>query len=160
EIKKKVYKVWKRWEEVTKLELEHAVYKQMILRDVNNYIAETEDGSIKYKGAFEIDVAYHKNRSQRIVPIAVSRYFIDNIPVEETINKHLSVGDYENIENQGIYDFCLGKKIKSNQKYSLEKSLDRELPTHKTKEEKRDFLEQNGWIERSQNEWINDFEDF
>lgn len=160
ETKQKVYRVWKWWEKLTGLELEHAVYKQMILRDVNNYIAEMEDGSIKYKGAFEIDVDYHKNRSQRIVPIAVRRYFIDDIPPEETINNHLSSGDYGEIENQGIYDFCIGKKIKSNQKYSLEKELDRKLPKHKTKEEKRDFLESYGWLERSQNEWMNDYEDF
>lgn len=160
EVKQKVYVVWKWWEKLTGLELEHAVYKQMILRDVNNYIAEMEDGSIKYKGAFEIDVDYHKNRSQRIVPIAVRRHFIDNIPPEETIKNHLSSGDYGKIENQGIYDFCIGKKIKSNQKYSLEKELDRNLPTHKTKEEKRDFLESYGWLERNQNEWINDYEDF
>lgn len=160
QIKRKVYDIWKWWEELTKLELEHAVYKKMIIRDVNNYLAEMEGGSIKYKGAFEIDVDYHKNRSQRVVPIAVRRYFIDGISVEETIKNHLSVGDYGDIENQGIYDFCIGKKIKSNQKYSLEKQVERKLPNHPTKEQKQEFLEENGWLERSQNEWINDQEDF
>lgn len=159
-IKKRVYAVWKWWEKLTKLELEHAVYKQMILRDVNNYLAEMEDGSIKYKGVFEIDVDFHKNRSQRIVPIAVRRYFIDGVSVEETIENHLTAGDYDGIENQGIYDFCIGKKIKSNQKYSLEKQLDRSLPEHKTKKEKQEFLKKNGWWERNQNEWVNDKEDF
>ena len=158
--KSRVYNVWKWWEGFTKLTLEHAVYKQMIIRDVNNYIAEMEDGSLKYKGAFEIDVELHKNRSQRIVPIAVKRYFIDNIPVEETVKNHLTSGNYGDIENQGIYDFCLGKKIKSNQRYTLEKEIERNLPNHETKEEKQEFLQSFGWTERSQNEWINDNEDF
>lgn len=161
EVKKKVYAVWKDWEKLTGLELEHAVYSQMIMRDVNNYIAQMEDGSVKLKGVFEIDMDFHKNRSQRIVPIAVKRYFIDNIPVEDTIKNHLNSSDYEDIENQGIYDFCLGKKIKSNQKYSLEKEVERNLPNHNCKEEKEDFLKRNGWSERSRNEWVNnDVSDF
>lgn len=159
-VKSKVYNIWKWWEGFTKLTLEHAVYKKMIIRDVNNYIAEMEDGSLKYKGAFEIDVELHKNRSQRIVPIAVKRHFIDNVPVEDTIKNHLTSGDYGEIENQGIYDFCIGKKIKSNQRYTLEKKVDRRLPKHDSKEEKEAFLIENGWEERDKNEWINDYEDF
>lgn len=160
EVKKQVYKVWKWWEGLTKLELEHAVYKQMIVRDVNNYLAEMDDGSIKHKGAFEIDMDFHKNRSQRIVPIAVRRYFIEGISVEETILNHMTSGDYGDIENQGIYDFCLGKKIKSNQKYSLERGLERDLPNHSNKDQQMEFLEEHGWTERSQNEWIDTSQDF
>lgn len=156
--KKEVYAVWKWFEELTKLKLEHAVYKKMILRDVNNYIAVLED-KVKLKGAFEIDVDLHKNRSQRIVPIAVKRYFVHNVPVEETITQHLIHGknygnsDEGGIENQGIYDFCIGKKIQSNQKYSLEKKTGLELPKHESKEEKQDFIESYGWKEFDQNKW-------
>lgn len=159
--KKQVYHICKWFEKFTGLELEYANYKKMIIRDVNNYIAILKDDSIKLKGAFEIDVDYHKNRSQRIVPIAVKRHFVHGVPVEDTITQHLVHNkNYGDIENQGIYDFCIGKKIKGNQQYSLEKKLNRVLPNHKNKEEQRDFLESNGWIEREQNEWINDYEDF
>ena len=156
--KKEVYAVWKWWEKLTSIGLEHAVYKKMIIRDVNNYIAVLDD-KVKLKGAFEIDVDYHKNRSQRIVPIAVRRYFTHGVPVEETITQHLvhkkNYGDITKggIENQGIFDFCIGKKIKHNQKYSLEEKLDRTLPVHNTKEEKHDFLKSNGWSEFEQNKW-------
>ena len=153
EVKKKVYTVWKWWEKLTGLQLEHNTYKQMILRDVNNYIAELEDGSLKFKGAFEIDVEYHKNRSQRIVPIAVKRHFVDGISVEDTIENHLTSGDYGDIENQGIYDFCIGKKIKSNQNYTLENPIERTLPKHKDDETKRKFLYENGWIKVEDNFW-------
>src|SRR5699024_318387 len=53
-IKNRVYAVWKWFEKMSKLTLEHAVYDKMFLRDVNNYIAVYENGDVKYKGAFEI----------------------------------------------------------------------------------------------------------
>jgi hypothetical protein len=92
----------------------------MFIRDVNNYGAIYLDGKVKLKGAFEIDVEPHKNRSERIVQIAVKRYLVNNVPIEDTIKNHLSVGNYGDIENQGIYDFCVGKKIQSNQNYTIE----------------------------------------
>jgi hypothetical protein len=118
--KREVYNVCLGIERLTNIQLEYSVYEKLFTRDINNYLGIDMNGKIKTKGAFEIDVDLHKNRSQRIVQIAVKRYFIDNISVEETIKNHLSVGDYGKIENQGIYDFCIGKKIQSNQHYTLE----------------------------------------
>lgn len=66
---------------------------------VNDYIALKTDGSLKNKGDFEIDKELHKNSSARIIPIALKRYFVDNIPVEETIKNH-----------DNIYDFCIRQK--------------------------------------------------
>lgn len=40
------------WEVMTNLKLEHASYKRMWIRDVNNYIAEYANGSLKRKGAY------------------------------------------------------------------------------------------------------------
>jgi hypothetical protein len=118
--KREVFDVWKWFEGITQLELEHVVYKKMFIRDVNNYGAIYLDGKVKLKGAFEINVEPHKNRSERIVQIAVKRYLVNNVPIEDTIKNHLSVGNYGDIENQGIYDFCVGKKIQSNQNYTIE----------------------------------------
>lgn len=42
----------KEWESVTRLTLEDANYKRMWIRDVNNYVAESFDGSLKMKGAY------------------------------------------------------------------------------------------------------------
>ena len=119
--KREVYNTCVSIENLTQLQLEYSVYDKLFTRDINNYLGIDTDGKIKTKGAFEIDVELHKNRSQRIVQIAVMRYFVYNVPVEETIKNHLSVGNYGKIENQGIYDFCIGKKIQSNQHYTLEK---------------------------------------
>jgi len=85
------YNICKRWEEKTKLVLEYDDYQKMIIRDVNNYCAININGKKKYKGAFEIDKvvgsepAYHKDNSFKIIPIALSEYFFNNIPIEQTI---------------------------------------------------------------------------
>ena len=46
-------KMWcKVWEEMTGLNLEDVLYSRMWIKDVNNYIAETMDGKLKSKGAY------------------------------------------------------------------------------------------------------------
>ena len=108
------------WEDLTQLEMEYTHYSKMVVSNVNNYIAVCTDGKVKYKGQFEIDkvrgasLVYNKDHSKRIVPLAVSRYFIDGIPVRETIENHLTNEDYGKVKNHGIFDFCLlakGKRI-------------------------------------------------
>lgn len=89
---------------LTGLEIETARYKQMVIRDVNNYFSEYLDyPDVKYKGCFEIDKEMHKDQSMRIVPIALSEYFIKGIPIETTIKNH-----------KDIYDFCI--RLKTNSK--------------------------------------------
>ena len=96
-----------RWQDITNLTLEYANYDTMVIADVNNYLAQTTDGKIKYKGRFEIDKvvgnepAYHKDNSFKIIPIALKDYFIYGIPIEDTIKNH-----------KDIYDFCGRQKFK------------------------------------------------
>jgi hypothetical protein len=118
--KRKVYDVCLEIEKLTQLQLEYSVYDKLFTRDINNYLGIDIDGKVKTKGCFDIDLELHKNRSERIVPIAIKRYFVNDVPVEDTIKNHLKVGNYGKIENQGIYDFCIGKKIQSNQNYTIE----------------------------------------
>ena len=118
--KREVYNVCLAIENLTQLQLEYDVYDKLFVRDINNYLSVNTKGKVKTKGAFDIDLELHKNRSERIVPLAIKRYFVNNVPVEETVRNHLSVGNYGEIENQGIYDFCIGKKIQSNQNYTIE----------------------------------------
>ena len=100
------YKICKEWETKTKLTLEYVEYSKMIIGDVNNYLAVTTKGKIKNKGRFEVDKvvgsepAYHKDNSFRIIPLALQEYFVNNIPIEETIRNHTN-----------IYDFCGRQKF-------------------------------------------------
>ena len=96
------WNICQEWEKQTNLILEYVAYSQMIIRDVNNYIAVTKkDNKIKYKGTFKPvsemlkDGEYHKNFSQNAVTLAVNDYFLKGISVEESLKN-----------NQNIYDFC------------------------------------------------------
>lgn len=95
------------WERITKLELEYAEYQKMVIRDVNNYIAIYDNGEYKLKGAFEVDKAWHKDPSMKIVPIALRDYYCKGIPIKDTIMSH-----------DDIYDFC--KMYKATKGWSAE----------------------------------------
>jgi len=105
-------KACKEVETIVNIPLETQTCEKIIIRDVNNYINIISKDNIKFKGCFEIDRDYHKNHSKRIVPITLANYFINNISVEDTIYNHLNNTKYSFCENYGIYDFCLGAKMK------------------------------------------------
>jgi hypothetical protein len=95
----KMHEINKWWCEITQYELERTDYKKIIFSTVNDYLAIQTNGDVKKKGDFLTDFELHKNKSARIVPIALEKYFVDDIPVEETIRNH-----------SNIYDFCLRQK--------------------------------------------------
>lgn len=103
----KYMEICARWEKQTLLQLEHDTYSKIILGDVNNYIAVTEDGKSKCKGRFEYkDLALHKNKSFLIIPKALHAYFVEGIEPEQFLS-----------ENQNIFDYCGGVKIKGDWKF-------------------------------------------
>lgn len=84
----KAYDVMKEWEQRTRLELEIDKVKRIILKDINNYILEKEDGSLKVKGGYVSDYKpSFKHNSLSIVSIAIVKYFTEGKPVEDTINE-------------------------------------------------------------------------
>jgi len=142
----KYYEICKEWEKITQLELEHDTYDKIILGDVNNYIAiynekevskedfeaiKSENPHYKFtesegkyyyqgtkcKGRFEFhDIALHKNKSFKIIPLGIYNYFVYGIQPEETL-KH----------NQNIFDYCAGKKSKGDWRYYTEHIEDSEI---------------------------------
>jgi len=109
------------WMEITNYKLEATDYKKIIFSNVNNYIAQIiaiegykyED--MKFKGWFEIDKEIHKDSSNRVVALAIANYLINNIPVKDTIENHLTNGDYniggKTFKNYGLFDFCKTQNI-------------------------------------------------
>jgi hypothetical protein len=87
------------WCNITQYELERTDYSKIIFSTVNDYLAIMTNGEIKKKGDFLTDFEFHKNKSARIVPIALERYFVDGTPVEHTIRAHTN-----------LYDFCIRQK--------------------------------------------------
>lgn len=109
-----VAKVCAWWQKVTKMQLEYAYYSKMIIQDVNNYIGVYTDAAKapKKKGLFETTIMYHKNPSYLVVTKALENYFVNNIPIEQSIKSH----------NQ-IYDFFGGVKKKRDFKLNLHRNV-------------------------------------
>lgn len=95
----KMHEINKWWMDITQYELERTDYSKIIFSTVNDYLAIKTDGEIKKKGDFLTDFELHKNKSARIVPIALDKYYTENVPIDETIRNH-----------KNIYDFCLRQK--------------------------------------------------
>ncbi len=102
----KMHELNKWWSELTQYELERTDYSKIIFSTVNDYLAIKTDGEIKKKGDFLTDFELHKNKSARIVPIALERFFVNDVPVDTTIHNHTN-----------IYDFCLRQKASKDFHY-------------------------------------------
>ena len=94
------------WMTLTTYELERTDYSKIIFSTVNDYLAIKTDGSIKKKGDFLTDFELHKNKSARVVPLALEEYFVKGTPIEETIKNH-----------KNIYDFALRQKASKDFHY-------------------------------------------
>lgn len=98
----------KRWEQFTCLVLEDASYTRMWIRDVNNYIAESPDGSLKQKGAYwhpdplryiesiaeSQPPAFHKDHSAPIIQQAAVVAMVHGIAPETYVRAHTNPFDF------------------------------------------------------------------
>lgn len=129
------YQVCKNWEKLVDNadlgQLEYIDYKLLAQTSVNDYIAIKLNGESKTKGDFVSEFELHKNKSARIIPLALQEYFINLIPIEQTIKNH-----------QNIFDFCLGvKSIGNNKLISLDVKSQIEIPLQKIN---RYYISNNG----------------
>jgi hypothetical protein len=102
----KMHEINKWWMDITSYELERTDYSRITFSTVNDYLAIKTDGEIKKKGDFLTDFELHKNKSARIVPIALEQYFVNDVPVDTTIRNHTN-----------IYNFCLRQKASKDFHY-------------------------------------------
>ena len=102
----KMHEINSWWMELTSYELERTDYQKIIFSTVNDYLAVKTNGEIKKKGDFLTDFELHKNKSARIVPIALERYYTNDVPVADTIFNHTN-----------IYDFALRQKASKDFHY-------------------------------------------
>jgi hypothetical protein len=149
-----VTSICKEWCELTKLELEHAHYKKMVIRDVNNYAAIKTDfvwedylkhinegkkradyGKIKHKGAFEIEMDYHKNPSFVVIPMAAESHFFGTLSYRDFILQH-----------DNIFDFLGGVKKKSDFDLHLHTLQDNEHVKLKQQKVTRYYISYDGGI--------------
>lgn len=106
----------KAWEMITEIQLEETRYDKIIFSTVNDYIAikegyqdapeEKKHEYIKKKGDFLTDFELHKNKSFRIIPLALDKYFIDGIHPYDFVKNH-----------KNKYDFCARAKASKDFHY-------------------------------------------
>lgn len=86
--------ICKKWEALTKLELEEVLYRKMAIRDVNNYIAVPYKGDVKRKGAYEYCYDDHQDPSAMIAPMAAEAALVDGKDIREFITSHRDPFDF------------------------------------------------------------------
>lgn len=93
--------VIKEFEEFSKLTMEADEFEGMYQFAVNDYIAvkkgysETHDSKlIKQKGMFISKVSLGKGMQAMIIPKALSEYFVNNVPIENTIKGSNDINDF------------------------------------------------------------------
>lgn len=120
--KKDVYKnIIDKWCTDNKLSLDTEYYNIYVTRDINNYFDEQTNGKIEYKGALDPKQYLKdlkKGYDMPIVAIAVSNYFLHNIPIMETLRNHKDILDFCKTQNVGkqfdvVYDSVIDGNITS-----------------------------------------------
>jgi hypothetical protein len=73
------------WMSTTGLNLERTTYRRLFIRDVNNYLGQYEDGSVKRKGAYEWNVGWHQNAGGLVIPKVAEKVLLEGAPIRETV---------------------------------------------------------------------------
>ncbi len=105
------YTICKKWENDVDFELEYAYYTKYVRRNVNSYITHIrkkvekgnvyETSEVKKKKDFLTEVELNKAFRMPIVAIALEKYYIDNIPIAETLRSHEDIMDFCKSQNVG-----------------------------------------------------------
>lgn len=123
--------VKKQWQTNTKLDLEEVTYKSFYCRDVNNYLAVTEKGKVKAKGAYwfpesesDYDGNWNKNFSSMIIPKVARKVLVSGANIYDEMFKAM--------HNNDTFDFTLlhtnssggllhidGAKVGKNTRYTV-----------------------------------------
>jgi len=82
------------WENATKLQLEESTYKRMSIRDVNNYLAEYDNGKVKRKGAYEYDQDWSQNHGALVIAKVAEKVLIEGAPIRKTVESWPDVMDF------------------------------------------------------------------
>ena len=109
---KKQTEICKEWESIvgnTDIgQLERTDYSKLVQLTVNDYMAIKTNGEVKCKGDYMIDFEMHKNKSNRIVPLALKEYYVNGTDPETFIK------DYIKQNPKHIFDFCSCVRAKSD----------------------------------------------
>lgn len=98
---KELDSILKEWEQITQLELETDEFERFYQFAINDYIgvlkgySETHNPKlIKQKGMFISEVSLGRGMQSMIIPKALTEYFVNNIPIEQTIKESRDINDF------------------------------------------------------------------
>lgn len=102
--------------------LEHTPFEKVWQESINHYIAKKRDGSVKKKGRFCTEFLLNKNKSGRIINLALEAYFIDGKDPVEFIKNH-----------KNIFDFTIARKASGDMYYEEESDYEgvKKIKRHK-----------------------------
>lgn len=124
----KYVEVCKEWESRTGYTLEHDVYTKVIQKDVNNYIIVDKNNNVKSKGAY-VKKLSKIDYDLEIVNRAIKNYFINDIPVEETINNCNDLISFQKICKIGsTYEYITHGDKKLNEKVIRVFACNKDIP--------------------------------
>lgn len=146
----KANSVIKEWETRTRLRLESTEVNAIWQKDVNNYIQENKDLSIKTKGGY-LATIYGKsinNGSLTVVSNAIMNYFVNGIDPRQYINYQNNLLDYQMIAKAGrkfdkvVWESSKGEieVQKVNRVYASKNKVDGTLFKLKVQEGRRDKI--------------------
>lgn len=113
--------------------LEYADYKLYAQTSVNDYIAIKEDGTPKHKGDFMVDFELHKNKSSRVIPLALEAFYTSGINPRTFIMNH-----------KNIFDFCIGIKSVGSWYYESRKLMDSKYMVDRLQKINRIYISKKG----------------
>lgn len=95
------------WQSRTGFELEEDSVALIAQKDVNNYIEVQPNGSVKTKGGYLVRGiapagAFNINNNACIVATALREYFVNGVPVEDTINGCDDIFQFQIIAKAGV----------------------------------------------------------
>lgn len=103
----KYFEICNEWCLRTRMTLDHDMIDKVVQKDVNNYIVVMENGKVKSKGAYVKGLNLLDN-DLPIVNKAVKNYFIEGIPVKQTIRNCNDLIEYQKIVKvSGKYKYAL-----------------------------------------------------
>ncbi len=139
---KRYFEICEEWEKIVGNfelgKLEYTEYELLAQTSVNSYIAikpgkEPISERVKTKNEFMTDFEIHKDKSSRVVPLALNEYFVNGIDPEKFIRSH-----------RNIYDFCIGIKKRGDTHFESEVLVGSDLVSNKEQKTLRFYISNSG----------------
>lgn len=103
--KEEVFKeITNNWKEKNQMGADGERYECFIARDINNYLDRQLDGKVEYKGDLDPKMYLKdltKGFNAPIVAKAVAAYFLDGVPIMETLTKEKNILEFCKTQNVG-----------------------------------------------------------